>query len=103
MQASLIIVPIANPRLPTISLSTMPSFLGDLPSLGSIVATSTTEAESEAHAMCAAEVLYACKLCMQLGFTQLHATDLTNLGYPQVPGSIPAKTPSTQINVDLSK
>jgi len=29
--------------------------------------------------------------------------DLTNLGYPQVPGSIPAETPSTQINMDLSK
>jgi len=25
------------------------------------------------------------------------------LGYPQVPGSIPAKNPSTQINMDLSK
>jgi len=25
------------------------------------------------------------------------------LGYPQVPGSIPAETPSTQINVDLSQ
>jgi len=31
------------------------------------------------------------------------ARDLTKLGYPQVPGSIPAKTPSTQINMDLSK
>jgi len=25
------------------------------------------------------------------------------LGYPQVSGSIPAETPSTQINVDLSQ
>ena len=25
------------------------------------------------------------------------------LGYPQVPGSIPAETPPTQINMDLSK
>ena len=31
------------------------------------------------------------------------ARDLTNLGYPQVPGSIPAENPSTQINMDLSK
>ena len=31
------------------------------------------------------------------------ARNLTNLGYPQVPGSIPAETPSTQINVDLSQ
>jgi len=30
------------------------------------------------------------------------ARDLTNLGCPQVPGSIPAETPSTQINMDLS-
>jgi len=28
--------------------------------------------------------------------------DLTNLGYPQVPGLIPAETLSTQINMDLS-
>jgi hypothetical protein len=27
----------------------------------------------------------------------------TNLSYPQVPGSIPAENPSTQINMDLSK
>ena len=44
--------------------------------LGSIVATSTTEAELQAFAMCAAEVLYARKLCMELGFTQLHATTI---------------------------
>jgi len=31
------------------------------------------------------------------------ARDFTNLGNPQVPGSIPAETPSTQINMDLSK
>jgi len=31
------------------------------------------------------------------------ARDLTNLGYPQVPSSIPAENPSTQINIDLSK
>jgi len=31
------------------------------------------------------------------------ARDLTNLGHPQVPCSIPAETPSTQINMDLSK
>jgi len=31
------------------------------------------------------------------------ARDLTNLSYPQVPGSIPAETPLTQINMDLSK
>jgi len=29
--------------------------------------------------------------------------DLTSLGYPQVPGSIPAKTTSIQVNRDLSK
>ena len=29
--------------------------------------------------------------------------DLTNLGYLQVPGSIPAENLSTQINMDLSK
>jgi len=29
------------------------------------------------------------------------ARDFKNLGYPQVPGSIPAETPSTQINMDL--
>ena len=29
-----------------------------------------------AFAMCAAEVLYARKLCMELGFTQLHATTI---------------------------
>jgi len=44
--------------------------------LGSIVATSTTEAELQAFAMCAAEVLYARKLCMELGFTQLHASTI---------------------------
>jgi len=31
------------------------------------------------------------------------ARDLSNLGYPQVPGSIPAENPSTQINMDLSQ
>jgi len=31
------------------------------------------------------------------------ARNLTNLGYPQVPGSIPAENPSTQINLDLSQ
>jgi len=31
------------------------------------------------------------------------ARDLTNLSYPQVPGSIPAKNPSTQINLELSQ
>ena len=31
------------------------------------------------------------------------ARDLTNLGYPQVPGSIPAETPSTHMIMDLSK
>jgi len=31
------------------------------------------------------------------------ARDLTDLGYPQVPDSIPVETPSTQINMDLSK
>jgi len=31
------------------------------------------------------------------------ARDLINLGYPQFPGSIPAETPSAQINMDLSK
>jgi hypothetical protein len=30
------------------------------------------------------------------------AQDLTNLGYPQVPSSIPAENPSIQINMDLS-
>ena len=35
-----------------------------------------TEAELQAFAMCAAEVLYARKLCMDLGFTQLHATTI---------------------------
>jgi len=30
------------------------------------------------------------------------ARDLTNLGYLQDPGSIPAENPSTQINMDLS-
>jgi len=44
--------------------------------LGSIVATSTNEAELQAFAMCAAEVLYARKLCMELGFPQLHATTI---------------------------
>jgi len=31
------------------------------------------------------------------------ARDLTNLGYPQVPGSNLAENPSTQINIDLRK
>ena len=31
------------------------------------------------------------------------ARDWTNLSYPQVPGSIPAETLSTQTNMDLSK
>jgi len=31
------------------------------------------------------------------------ARDLTNLGYPQVHISIRAETPSTQININLSK
>jgi len=30
------------------------------------------------------------------------ARDSTNLGYPQVPGSIPAENQSTQISMDLS-
>ena len=44
--------------------------------LGSIVATSTTEVELQAFTMCAAEVLYARKSCVELGFTQLHATTI---------------------------
>jgi len=31
------------------------------------------------------------------------ARDLTNLGHPQFPGSIPAENPSTHINMDLSQ
>jgi len=31
------------------------------------------------------------------------ARDLTDFGYPQIPGSIPAENPSTHINIDLSK
>jgi len=49
--------------------------------LESIVATSTTEAELQAFAMCAAEVLYTRELCMELGFTQLHATTRSTLIY----------------------
>jgi len=44
--------------------------------LGSIIATSTNEAELQAFAMCAAEVLYARKSCMELGLTQLHTTTI---------------------------
>jgi len=44
--------------------------------LGSRVATSATEAEFQAFAMCAVEVMHARKLCMELGFTQLHATTI---------------------------